>query len=179
MISGYADGTFRPYTSTTRTQLVKIVVLGFGLPINTPATATFADVPPTFPFYAVIETAAAHGILSGYACGGPSEPCDGANRPYFRPYANVTRGQIAKIVVTAARWPVVPPSTPHFADVPPAHPFYALIETAAARGILSGYTCGGPGEPCDAANRPYFRPYADATRGQIVKIVALALAAPP
>ena len=29
-LSGYADGTFRPYNSTTRGQLVKIVVLGLG-----------------------------------------------------------------------------------------------------------------------------------------------------
>ena len=28
-------------------------------------------------------------------------PCDGGNRPYFRPNANATRGQIAKIVYTA------------------------------------------------------------------------------
>ena len=94
VISGYADGTFRPYNQTTRAQMVKIVVLGFGVPITTPPAGgqTFADVAPGSAFFAVIETAAADGIVSGYACGGPGEPCDGAQRPYFRPYANVTRG---------------------------------------------------------------------------------------
>jgi hypothetical protein len=103
VISGYADGTFRPYNQTTRSQMVKIVVLGFGLPILTPAgrNNTFADVPLTFPFYAVIETAAPHGIVSGYTCGGPGEPCDKQRRPYFRPYADATRGQISKIVYLA------------------------------------------------------------------------------
>src|SRR4051794_22734376 len=48
VISGYADGTFRPYNETTRGQMVKIVVLGFNKPITTPAGGayTFADVPP-------------------------------------------------------------------------------------------------------------------------------------
>src|SRR5262249_33306692 len=94
VISGYADCTFRPYADTTRAQMVKIVVLAFTTPVGTPTGAayTFADVPPTHPFYAVIETAAAASIVSGYACGGPGEPCDGQGRPYFRPSANVTRG---------------------------------------------------------------------------------------
>jgi hypothetical protein len=38
--------------------------------------------------------------MQGYACGGPGEPCDGANRNYFRPFNNVTRGQTSKIVST-------------------------------------------------------------------------------
>ena len=53
VISGYADHTFRPYVATTRSQMVKIVVLGFGLPIVTPPAGgyTFADVQPDFEFY--------------------------------------------------------------------------------------------------------------------------------
>ena len=53
---------------------------------------------PGSAFYQVIETAAAHGVISGYACGGPGESCDPGNQPYFRPYNNAVRGQIAKIV---------------------------------------------------------------------------------
>src|SRR5262249_37445030 len=101
VISGYADGTFRPYNNTTRAQMVKIVVLGFAWPIITPPPGehTFADAPPSQPFFSYIETAAADQIVSGYACGETGEPCDERNRPYFRPYANVTRGQLAKIAV--------------------------------------------------------------------------------
>jgi hypothetical protein len=46
------------------------------------------------------------------------------------------------------------------------------IEELGGRGIISGYTCGGPGEPCDPAGRPYFRWGANATRGQMSKIAA-------
>ena len=44
VISGYSDGTFRPYNPTTRGQLTKIVVLGFGLPLYNPPTPTITQV---------------------------------------------------------------------------------------------------------------------------------------
>ncbi|HUS15761.1 MAG TPA: S-layer homology domain-containing protein, partial [Chloroflexia bacterium] len=178
VISGYADVTFRPYNQTTRSQQVKIVVLGFAMPLATPGPAfTFADVAPGHPFFAVIETAAAANLISGYACGGPGEPCDAQQRPYFRPYNNVTRGQLAKIIVAAAGWPGRSPASGTFADVAPGSAFYPFVEAAVCHGILSGYTCGGPGEPCDAENRPYYRPGNPATRGQIAKIVYNAVTA--
>ncbi len=55
-----------------------------------------------------------------------------------------------------------------FSDVLPGNPFYASIICMAC----SGYVCGGPGEPCDSQNRPYFRPGNNATRGQASKILA-------
>ena len=181
VISGYADHTFRPYSFTTRSQMVKIVVLGFGIPIVTPPAGgyTFADVKPGFPFFDVIETAAHDNIVSGYDCGGPGEPCDSQNRPYFRPYNNVTRGQLSKIDVVAAGWDLLNPPDPSFTDVLPNTAFYTFVETAYCHGIISGYDCGGPGEPCDPQNRPYFRQYNDATRGQISKIVYLSIMSPP
>ncbi len=160
--------------------MVKIVVLGFGRPITTPTAGgyTFADVHPDFPFFDVIETAAADNVVSGYTCGGPGEPCDANNRPYFRPYANVTRGQLSKIDVVAAGWDVLNPPAGTFEDVLPNTAFYTYVETATAHGVVSGYTCGGPGEPCDPQNRPYFRQGNDATRGQIAKIVYLSITGP-
>ncbi len=180
MISGYADGTFRPYANTTRAQMVKIVVLGFGTPLvsPTPSGYTFADVPPSAPFFAVIETAATINIVSGYTCGGPGEPCDTQDRPYFRPNADVTRGQLAKIDAIAAGWALQEPAAGTFADVGPGSAFYPFVETASTHGVVAGYACGGPGEPCDVQQRPYFRPGGAATRGQIAKIVDLSVIGP-
>jgi hypothetical protein len=169
---------FRPYADTTRGQLSKMVVLGLGWTIQTPPTPTFADVDAAYPFYPFIETAYAHGIISGYTCGGPGEPCDPANRPYFRPGNNVTRGQLSKIIVGAKGWSLLTPPTPTFADVATTDPFYGFIERAVEKGLISGYTCGGPGEPCDPANRPYFRTGNNATRGQLSKILYIALTQP-
>jgi len=181
VVSGYGDGTFRPYANTTRAQLAKIAVLAFAVPAATPTAGayTFHDVPPADPFFAVVETAAAHGIVAGYGCGPGIGPCDAQARPYFLPGAAVTRGQLSKITVRAAGWAPLTPPAARFADVPPADPFFAVVETAACYGVVSGYACGGPGEGCDAQARPYFRPGAPATRGQIAKIVARAAAGPP
>ena len=180
VVSGYGDGTFRPYNNTTRGQMVKIIVNGFAVPAYTPPNGnTFADVPSSFPFFSVIEAAAHANVVSGYTCGGPDEPCDAENRPYFRPYANVNRGQLSKIVVAAARWTTVTPANATFADVGTASPYFPFVETAYCRGVISGYNCGGEGEPCNGTNQPYFRPFNSAIRGQIAKIVYGALTAAP
>jgi len=178
-INGYADGSFRPNNNTTRAQLTKIVVLGFQMPIVTPSQPHFADVPADSPFYPYVETAVQRGLISGYPCGGPGEPCDGQNRPYFRPNTNVTRAQIAKIVVSAAGWSLISPPSASFADVGVGTTFFSYIETAYQHQIIGGYPCGGPGEPCDGQNRPYFRPGTNATRAQISKLVTLAITINP
>ncbi|MGI8588490.1 MAG: S-layer homology domain-containing protein, partial [Chloroflexia bacterium] len=170
VVSGYSDGTFRPYNYTTRSQMVKIVVLGFQKPIVTPAGGayTFTDVTPSNNFYNVIETAAADGIVSGYTCGiAPAGPCDSQNRPYFLPYNYVTRGQLSKIDVIAAGWALYNPARPSFTDVPRGSTFYTVIETAHCHGVVDGYSDGT------------FRPYNNATRGQIAKIVYLSITNPP
>jgi hypothetical protein len=157
----------------TRGQLLKLVVNATGWNITNPPAPTFADVLPGHPFYPYIETGVAHGVISGYTCGDPGEPCDPAQRPYFRPYNNITRGQVAKVIALAQAYPLPNPPNPTFADVPPAHPFYPFVEAVAAANVVSGYDCGGPGEPCDPQQRPYFRPVAPSTRAQAAKFVVL------
>lgn len=41
-------------------------------------------------------------IISGYRCGGPSEPCGPGNLPYLLAGNNASRGQITKIISNAA-----------------------------------------------------------------------------
>src|SRR5262249_37764897 len=99
-------------------------------------------------------------------------------RPYFRPNANVTRGQLSKIDVVAAGWTLVNPATGSFEDVAPGSAFYKFVETAYAHNVISGYACGGTGGNCDPPNRPDFRQFNNATRGQISKIVYLSVTGP-
>jgi hypothetical protein len=133
----------------------------------------FNDVPGTNTFYTTIRCLACRGIVGGYPCGGPGEPCPGA---YFRPNNNLTRGQVSKIVAEAAGLSDPVPSTRQtFEDVAPGSTFWLWIERLSGRGIVGGYPCGGPFEPCIApANRPYFRPNNNATRGQMSKVATLA-----
>jgi aldose sugar dehydrogenase len=170
IVSGYADGTFRPNADVTRGQLSKIVAASAGFS-EPPGEQLFEDVPPGSTFYDWINRLARRGHIGGYPCGGAGEPCGPDNLPYFRPNANATRGQISKIVSNAAGFSEgVSGQTYH--DVSPDNPFYLWIERLSGRGIMSGYGCGGPGEPCDPENRPYFRWANNATRGQTSKIVA-------
>ncbi|MEA2576360.1 MAG: polysaccharide biosynthesis protein PslG [Chloroflexia bacterium] len=174
-ISGYGDNTFRPGNSTTRAQLTKITMLGFGYPLVNDGQQSFADVPLDSPFYTFVETAARQHIISGYPCGRASEICDAQSRPYFRPNNSITRAQITKIVVLSAGWGELTNRPQTFHDVAPGSPFFGFVESAAAHQIIGGYPCGGTSEPCDSAHRPYFRPNDTTTRAQISKMVYLAL----
>jgi hypothetical protein len=156
------------------------------LPTDTPtqqatpsvtATATacvlgdIPDLPPDSTFYPYARCLLCRGIMSLYPCGGPGEPCDPQNHPYFRPSALSTRGQLAKVVSLAAGFNE-PVSGQTFEDVLPGSTFYVYIERMSERGLVSGYPCGGAGEPCGPENRPYFRPGDYNTRGQLTKLVS-------
>jgi hypothetical protein len=173
IITGYPDGTFRPNANVTRGQLSKIVSNSAGFQENH-TNQTFEDIEVGSTFYLFIERLASRGIIQGYACGGPGEPCvPPLNRPYFRPNANVTRGQTSKIVAIAKGLPTPAPGQWTFQDVSVGSTFWEWIEALAGTGAIGGYACGGPGEPCfPPENRPYFRPNANVTRGQSSKIVA-------
>jgi hypothetical protein len=132
------------------------------VPTQTPTSCSiiFSDVPEGSTFHTPVRCLACRGILGGYS--------DGT----FRPGDPVTRGQIAKIVSNAAGWSDVPAGQ-SFEDAQPEHTFYLWIERMFSRGIINGYPCGGPGEPCNPpGGRPYFRPAAATTRGQTAKIVS-------
>ena len=168
IVGGYSDGTYRPAAPVTRGQMAKFIANAAGYADIIPATQqTFVDVPPTHPFWLFVERVAAHGVVSGYNCGGPGEPCPGV---YFRPANAVTRGQTAKFVAGAAGYgDVIPRTQQTFADVPGSSPFWIFVERAYEHGVISGYNCGGAGEPCPGL---YFRAGAGVTRGQTAKFIA-------
>ncbi len=171
---GYPDGTFKPGNLATRGQIVKIVVSAFDLPLHNFDGSHFADVPVGSTFFDWVETAAFYQIVEGYPCGGPGEPCNALNQPYYRPNSNVSRAQLTKIIVIAAQltnpsaWILLNPSEATFSDVPTGSTFYVYVETAVTHGVLEGYPCGGSGEPCPGR---YFRPNGTATRAQLSKMV--------
>jgi hypothetical protein len=165
---------FRPGNNITRGQLAKIVANSAGF-IDQPAGQTFQDIPPSEPFYTFVERLAIRRDIGGYPCGGPGEPCQDGNRPYFRSAAQATRGQISKIVSNAANInDEVSGQT--YADVEPSESessYYLFVERLSQRGVMGGYPCGQrANEPCDDQNRPYFRPNENATRAQTSKIVS-------
>lgn len=133
-------------------------------PVYVVLNRRFEDVPRDMWAFDYIEYLASRSIIGGYADGN------------FRPNDNATRGQFSKMVAVGMGWNLLNPARARFADVPPGSPFFTYIETAADRGIIGGYPCGGTNpetgqaEPCPGN---YFRPGNKITRGQIVKIVVL------
>ena len=85
----------------------------------------------------------------------------------------VSRARVAQQVSNAAGFHE-DPGAQIFEDVAPNNHYYQWINRLANRGVMGGYICGTtPQEPCVApANRPYFRPDAEAFRGQVAKIVS-------
>jgi S-layer homology domain len=103
---------FRPWSSVTRGQLAKMIVLAKHWSPLTPGSPTFRDVPSNSTFFSYVERVAANGVIGGYTCGGAGEPCPGS---YFRPNGTSTRAQAAKMVSLARMWPATPtplPATP-------------------------------------------------------------------
>jgi hypothetical protein len=128
-------------------------------PTPTACSLTFSDVRPGSTFYPFVQCLACREIVSGY----PDNT--------FRPSNPVTRGQLSKIVSNSAGFND-PPGAQIFEDVPPGSTFYEWVQRLASRGYMSGYPCGGVGEPCGSANLSYFRPNSGATRGQAAKIIS-------
>jgi hypothetical protein len=178
IVSGYSDSSFRPNERVTRGQAAKIISNAAGYNDDIPGgRRSFADAMQGNPFWVYIERVYAHGAISGYPCGGEGEPCSSPPRPYYRPGAYLTRGQLAKITSNVAGYDDTS-SGQSFNDVPPGSPFYTYVERAAAHDVISGYPCGGTNpdtgeaEPCPGA---YFRPGSNVSRGQTAKIVANSL----
>ena len=172
VLGGYPDGSFGPGNNITRGQIAKAVSNAAGFSED-PGAQIFEDVPPASTFYFWVNRLTRRGIISGYPCGGAGEPCvPPGNLPYFRPGANATRGQISNIVSEAAGFTEAQ-AAQSFEDVPLNSTFHLWVERLASREVMSGYPCGGAGEPCvPPANRPYFRPGSNVTRGQAAKIVS-------
>ncbi len=158
--NGGDDPHLPPGTAVTRGEAVTALVQRFAVHGQQPVrNATFSDVPPNSPWFAVAEIVAQTGISRGVSCGRENEPCDAAGRPALRPDNPVPREQFAELLMRSAGWPPVQaPAGVTFADVPATAEFYSAIETATCRKVLQGYPCGAPGEPCDDRRRPYFRP---------------------
>lgn len=154
VVTGSSDGTFRPWSGSTRGQAAKIVVLAMGWTYTPRGGPHFDDVPPGSTFYRFVETAYNYGIISGYSNG------------LFHPEGPVTRGQLAKMLVLARNWLLDTSAGPHYSDVPPTDAYYPYVETATRHRVISGYADGR------------FLPYGSVTRGQTAKMVYLSLTMP-
>ena len=147
IINGYPDGTFKPQNSITRAEFAKVIVLAHG---STPATTTsssFKDVAPSYWARGYIERAKELGFINGYP--------DGT----FKPANNISRQEIAKIVVLANGSTPAASYRAIFSDVPSTLWSWPFVIKASELTIIGGYPNGE------------FRPVNAATRAEASKMV--------
>jgi hypothetical protein len=123
---------------------------------------SFPDNNPGDTFYEHIQCLACRGVVTGFPDG------------LFHADRNITRGQISKVVSNAAGF-AEDPGDQIYSDVPEGSPFYDYINRLTRRGIMSGYPCPdrpNGTDPCSPDNPLIFLPNANATRGQLAKIVS-------
>ena len=96
---GVGSPCYGPNVNVKRGEVAKIVRAARGYSYYTPSSASFSDVPTSYPFYLDIETLAHLNIISGAACVAPqSGTC-------FRPNDNIRRGELSKVVRRAMTTP--------------------------------------------------------------------------
>ncbi|AHB87886.1 putative outer membrane protein with SLH domain [Thermosynechococcus sp. NK55a] len=159
IISGYPDGTFRPFAAVTRAEYA--AMLGKAFP-NAPvvrAPGTFNDVPSTFWAASAIQNATRTGFLSGY----PGN--------VFQPNQNIPRVQAIVALASGLQYPT-PPSVEgvlaQFNDAA-AIPAYgrAGVAAATAKQVVVNYP-----------NVQVFGPNQLATRADIAAFLCQATRAP-
>lgn len=159
IISGYPDGTFRPFAEVTRAEYA--AMLGKAFP-NAPvvrAPSTFNDVPSTFWAASAIQNATRTGFLSGY----PGN--------VFQPNQSIPRVQAIVALASGLQYPT-PPSVDgvlaQFNDAA-AIPAYgrAGVAAATAKQVVVNYP-----------NVQFFAPNQLATRADIAAFLCQATRAP-
>ncbi|HZD60031.1 MAG TPA: N-acetylmuramoyl-L-alanine amidase [Anaerolineae bacterium] len=132
IISGFADGKFRPNEPVTRAQMAKLLAAAKGFPLTSETTVSisFSDVPSGYWGTDYIMASAAAGIVSGYP--------DGT----FRPDRPITRAELARMLFLATGTPAFTPTNPTFSDVSSRYWAFCDIETMVFCGIVNGYPDG-------------------------------------
>lgn len=134
LMGGYSETRFGYSDPMTRAQFTAVLVRMMGWETKTPSVATYTDVPSTHNWYAVVETAAAHGVTDYTESGSGRQ---------FRPGVPITRAEMSKLLVqalgleTAARGLNSGSDAP-FTDLPAGNQGY--ISVAYAIGMTKGTT---------------------------------------
>lgn len=150
IISGYADGSFRPDAPVTRAEFAAMIARSFGIG-TTSAASKFGDTASNWAA-GYIGALADKGILTGYA--------DGS----FKPGATITRAEMVTIIGRVLNLGVLQTGTPaSFTDVSSSYWAADAIRQAASANLVKGISASA------------FAPKSQATRAEAVAVIIRAL----
>lgn len=141
IITGQADGTFRPNDKLTRAHAAVIISRALGLNTSNVKNPGFKDIPANHVYYKQIAAIVESGIMSG----------KGDNT--FDPNGTLTRAQMAKVVALA--YDLKGTSSINFKDVSKDHWAYSFVQQLAANKITTGYG-DNTFKPNEAISRAHF-----------------------
>lgn len=139
VISGYTDNTYRPNDSIRRDHVAVLMSRSLDMTVEVPMKK-FADVPSNYMYADEIAMVQRAGIF------------DGGTNGLFRPQANLTRAQMAKILTVAFDLEVK--STKDFPDVPESHWANEYVRALYSNGITVG--SNGKFKPEDPVTRAQY-----------------------
>lgn len=145
IIRGYPDGTFGPERKLTRLQAVQMLLKAKNITDLSAPNPNLTDMVPGQYGYEEVAKAVQLGIISGKTAKNGTK--------YFDPGNQLTRGQMAKVIVEAQKLPLR--KTTVFFDVPPSNGFHDYISTLAAERITGG-NADGTYRPNDNVSRRHF-----------------------
>lgn len=145
VITGYPNNTFKPKRNINRLNGIQILLRAKRITNFDAPNPDFTDMKPGTHGYDEVAKAVELGMISGKTA------ADGSR--YFDARGNLTRGQMAKILVEVMNFPI---DTSHtFRDVPSSNGYAAYISTLAAQGITQGYK-DGTFKPNQPISRQHF-----------------------
>ncbi len=126
VVSGFADGTFRPLTVLKRGEAAQMLAKSLGLDTKNVKNPGFKDVKSDKWYYGAIAALKAEGVIDGFA--------DGS----FRPDQVLTRSEIAKFLVSAYDLTELHASENPFIDVKDNKWYAKYVLPLYATGITAG-----------------------------------------
>jgi hypothetical protein len=149
ILTGYADGTFRPESLLTRAEFAKIVSLTFSFESKRSDSPLFSDIEKEFWALPFIERLWKAQIIEGF----PDNT--------FRAQEPIKRAELAAMLTRVINWPLVASSfPPTFTDLDSRHWGFQYIETGAWQGAWDGYPNGS------------FQPDRYASRAEVAALIA-------
>lgn len=125
IISGYQDGTFKPFNQINRAELLKILVEGANIETTTPKTNCFPDVPFSQWYAPYICTAKDLGVINGY----PDNT--------FRPEQPINKVEAMKMLGEIYQWDTLKAADVEiFSDTPIEEWYAPYIQYAKLKNLL-------------------------------------------